>query len=180
MSETEIDLAQQQHQQTGGAKPRKAKTMKQRQAAKARRDARQMIKLADTVPHEVRKSGFHYDEESSREVLEESRELGNQSDDESGPNPVIKQHSLAYKVVSSKRSGAKPKVQIRGLELDYDNTQSPFVSAAYLNNGKIVEGVLNTAMRLGDQAITESKPRVVRRRKLNKTTGTQKRPKNKK
>ena len=180
MSETEIDLAQQQHQQTGGAKPRKAKTMKQRQAAKGRRDALQMIKLADTLPHEVRKSGFHYDEESSREVLEESRELGNQSDDESEPNPVIKQHSLAYRVVSSKRSGAKPKVQIRGLELDYDNTQSPFVSAAYLNNGKIVEGVLNTAMRLGDQTITESKPRVVRRRKLNKNTGTQKRPKNKK
>ena len=180
MSEPDDDREHTSAHQMGGAKPRKARTVKQRTASKARRDAKQIIKLADTLPHEVRKSGFHYDEESSREVLEESRELGNQSDDESGPNPVIKQHSLAYRVVSSKRSGAKPKVQIRGLELDYDNTQSPFVSAAYLNNGKIVEGVLNTAMRLGDQAITESKPRVVRRRKLNKTTGTQKRPKNKK
>ena len=172
-----------EYMQSGGAavrKQRKSRTVKQRIAAKARRDARTLIQMTDTIPREVRASGFHYDDESGREVLEESRELGNQSDDESGPNPVIKQHSLAYRVVSSKRSGAKPKVQIRGLELDYDNTQSPFVSAAYLNNGKIMEGVLNTAMRLGDQAITESKPRVVRRRKLNKTTGTQKRPKNKK
>lgn len=174
MSETEIDLAQQQHQQTGGAKPRKAKTMKQRQAAKGRRDARQMIKLADTLPHEVRKSGFHYDEESSREVLEESRELGNQTDDESepsenmSPNPVIKKQSIAYRVVANKRPGGKPKVQIRGLELDYDNTKSPFVNATYLeqnnNSKRIVEGILNAAARQSDQtfaatAHSASKPR---------------------
>jgi hypothetical protein len=182
ISETEDTLA---HLQTGGAAVRKQnrivrKTLKQRMAAKARHDARKLIQMTDTIPREVRMSGFHYDDESGREVLEESRELGNQSDNESGSNRVIKQHSLAYRVVSSKRSGTKPKVQIRGLAVDYDNTQSPFVSAAYLNNGKIVEGVLNTAVRLGDQTITESKPRVVRRRKINKTTGKQKRTKNKK
>ena len=66
MSEPEDE----REQQMGGAKPRKARTVKQRTAAKARRDAKQIIKLADTLPHEVRKSGFHYDEESSREVLE--------------------------------------------------------------------------------------------------------------
>ena len=150
MSEPDDD----REHQTGGAKPRKARTVKQRTAAKARRDARQMIKFADTLPHEVRKSGFHYDEESSREVLEESRELGNQTDDESeattnsgAPNPVIKQQSIAYRVLANKRPGGKPKIQIRGLELDYDNTQSPFVNATYLENGRIVEGILDAATR---------------------------------
>ena len=144
MSEPEDERAH----QMGGAKPRKARTVKQRTAAKARRDAKQIIKLADTLPHEVRKSGFHYDEESSREVLEESRELGNQTDDESeAPNPVIKQQSIAYRVVANTKQGKKPKIQIRGLALDYDNTQSPFVNAAYLNNGRIVEGILDAATR---------------------------------
>ncbi len=140
-------------QQTGGAarKQKKARTVKQRLAAKARRDARKVIKLSDTIPHEVKESGFHYDEESSREVLEESRELGNQTDDELEPgdasNPVIKQKSIAYRVVANKRKGGKPKIQIRGLALDYDNTQSPFVNAAYLENGRIVEGILDAATR---------------------------------
>ena len=139
-------------QQTGGAarKQKKARTVKQRTAAKARRDALQMIKLVDTLPHEVKNSGFHYDEESSREVLEESRELGNQTDDEGeygAQNPVIKQQSIAYRVVANKRKGGKPKIQIRGLALDYDNTQSPFVNAAYLENGRIVEGILDAATR---------------------------------
>lgn len=130
--------------QTGGAarKQKKSKTVKQRLAAKARRDARKMIHLTDTLPQEVKESGFHYDKESSREVLEESRELGNQSDDEM-PNPVIKQHSIQYRVISNKRPGGKPVVQIKGLSLDYDNTQSPFVQATYLENGQIAKGILN-------------------------------------
>jgi hypothetical protein len=134
-------------QQTGGARKQNKvarKTVKQRLAAKARRDARKMIKLTDTLPQEVSDTGFHYNEDSSREILEESRELGNQSDDEM-PNPVIKQHSLEYRVVANKRPGGKPVVQVKGLRLDYDNTQSPFVSAAYLDNGQIATGVLNTA-----------------------------------
>ena len=150
MSEPEDDSEHTREHQIGGAKPRKARTVKQRTAAKARRDARQMIKLADILPHEVRKSGFHYDEESSREVLEESRELGNQTDDEgeSGTqNPVIKQQRIAYRVIANTKQGKKPKIQIRGLALDYDNTQSPFVNAAYLENGRIVEGILDAATR---------------------------------
>lgn len=137
------------HPQTGGARKQKRvarKTIKQRLAAKARRDARKMIKLTDTLPQEVSDAGFHYNEDSSREVLEESRELGNQSDDEM-PNPIIKQHSLEYRVVANKRPGGKPVVQIKGLSLDYDNTQSPFVNAAYLDNGKIATGVLNLAAK---------------------------------
>jgi len=133
--------------QTGGARNRNKvarKTVKQRLAAKARRDAKKMIHLTDTLPHEVSASGFHYDKNSNREVLEESRELGNQSDDEM-PNPVIKQHSLEYRVVANKRPGGKPIVQIKGLSLDYDNTQSPFVNATYLDNGQIATGILNTA-----------------------------------
>lgn len=135
------------HPQTGGARKQNKvarKTIKQRLASKARRDARKMMKLTDTLPQEVSESGFHYDKASSREVLEESRELGNQSDDEM-PNPIIKQHSLEYRVVANKRPGGKPVVQVKGISLDYDNTQSPFVNATYLDNGQIATGVLNAA-----------------------------------
>lgn len=157
--------------QTAGARKQNRvarKTLKQRQAAKARLAARQMIKMTDTLPLEVKSSGFHYDEESSREVIEESRELGNQSDDEmenpeipyqpqtlqhQQPNPVVKQHSLEYRVVANKRPGGKPVIQVKGLALNYDNTQSPFVSATYLDNGTVAEGVLNAASRQPSQLI---------------------------
>ena len=153
------------------------KTLKQRQAAKARRAARQMIKMTDTLPQEVQSSGFHYDKESSQEVIEESRELGNQSDDEmenheityrpqplqhqglphlQHTNPVVKQHSLKYRVVANKRPGGKPVIQVKGLALNYDNTQSPFVSATYLDNGTVAEGVLNAASRQPSQLISLS------------------------
>ena len=158
--------------QTGGAarKQKKSKTVKQRLAAKARRDARKMIHLTDTLPQEVKESGFHYDKESSREVLEESRELGNQSDDEMS-NPVIKQHSIQYRVVSNKRPGGKPVVQIKGLSLDYDNTQSPFVQATYLENGNIAAGVLNAAAKQATNITSSLKPRkkVYRKRTLKRS-----------
>lgn len=171
------------NQQTGGTarKQKKVRTVKQRTAAKARRDALQMIKLVDTLPHEVKNSGFHYDEESSREVLEESRELGNQTDDESevttntgSPNSVIKQQSIAYRVVANKRKGGKPKIQIRGLALDYDNTQSPFVNATYLENGRIVEGILDAATRqsasMQPSVITEQPHKPCKQLRKRKTT----------
>jgi len=183
MSDTEAYPAQ-NHQQTGGARKhlRHGKTIKQRQAAKGRRDARLMINLADTVPHEVRESGFHYDEESSREVLEESRELGNQSDDEFEPdtNPVVKQQTIAYRVVTNKRPGSKPKVQIRGLALNYDNTQSPFVNATYLENtnngpGHIVTGILDAVTRKSAQQ--QQQPKSGNGKKLRKRKHTAKKQK---
>lgn len=165
MSETE-DIKIPNQLGGAGRKQSMAKTVKQRLGAKARRDARAAIHMSDTLPHEVKSSGFHYDEESSREVLEESQELGNQTDNESDTEPIIRQHNVAYKVVSSHRPGSKPKLQVRGLVLDYDNTQSPFVSATYLNNGKVVEGVLNTAVRQGNQTYMSSgKQRQVQKRR---------------
>ena len=162
--------------QTGGARKQNKvarKTVKQRLAAKVRRDARKMIKLTDTLPQEVSDAGFHYNENSSREVLEESRELGNQSDDEM-PNPIIKQHSLEYRVVANKRPGGKPVVQVKGLSLDYDNTQSPFVSAAYLDNGQIATGVLNLAAKQASQAslspLQTQMPKNLRKKVLRKRT----------
>jgi hypothetical protein len=172
MSETEETISV---KQLGGAAARthkKAKTVKQRIAAKARRDAQTILMMTDTLPNEVKSSGFHYDEESSREVLEESRELGNQSDDESEQVPIVKAHTISYKAVSSKRPGRKPKLQVRGLELTYDNTQSPFISATYLDNGKVVEGVLNKAVRQGNHVYSKSekkKPRPQNRKRINHT-----------
>ena len=101
-----------------------------------------------------------------------------------GPNPVIKKQSIAYRVVANKRPGGKPKVQIRGLELDYDNTQSPFVNATYLeqndNSKRIVEGILNAAARQSEQAfaataLSAAKPR----KQLQKRKRTAKKPKQK-
>lgn len=153
--------------QTGGAarKQKKSKTVKQRLVAQARRDAQKMIHLTDTLPKEVKESGFHYDNESSREVLEESRELGNQSDDELGPsqelqpNPIIKQHSIQYRVVSNKRPGGKPVVQIKGLALDYDNTKSPFIQTTYLENGRVAAGILNAATKQFSNTVSSQQPK---------------------
>jgi len=164
-SDMEIPLGQ-----TGGKKQiLRAKTMKQRLANKARHDARRLIQMTDTLPKEVRASGFHYDSESNQEVLEESRELGNQTDDESEYPlanmkqlaPIIKQHSLEYRVVANKRPGGKPVVQIKGLALDYDNTQSPFVKATYLENGRVATGVVNAA----NQQFPTTRKKLIRKRK---------------
>lgn len=143
----------------GGAKKKKAKTLKQRQAAKARRDARLLIKMAEKLPQETKTSGFHYNEDSSREIIEESRELGNQSDNLTfQPNPILKSHAMSYQYSTAAQTGKKPKVYVRGVELDYDNTKSPFIKATYLNNNKIMTGILNQAVQQGPSS-TKKTPR---------------------